>query len=197
VWTEPSIGFSPSVYDIDDFTDLRGYLQSPRYFPDRDVVLRELAFDDATRRAAADVLASARRGGRPVVGITVRRGDYLVQPVQFVPLWEGSFYDDAIATLDHLDPVYLVSSDDPAWCRGRFRDDRFRVVEGIDDVAQMALLAMCDHLVVANSSFAWWAAWLNESDGCRVTAARWWGEDCAFPESTRDPVPEGWIELPV
>ncbi len=196
VFEEPAIGYSPRYRAIEDHTDLRGFFQSPRYFPPRAVLTAELTFRPALVVAANTVLAPWRAAGRPIVGVTVRRGDYQLHPEQFLPLWAGSYYDDAIEHLAPLDPVFLVSSDEPAWCRERFVGDQFVVVDSISDQAQLAMLTACDHLILANSSFAWWAAWLNDRGGTVIVAQRWWGEHCAAPESTRDPVPADWIEIP-
>ncbi len=197
VFTEPAIGFTPRYRSIEDGTDLRGFFQSPRYFPPRAILAAELTFRPTLLEAATSVLAPWRASGRPVVGVTVRRGDYQLHPDQFLPLWTGDYYDDAIALVADLDPVFLVSSDEPDWCRTRFVGEQFVVVDTISDQAQLALLTRCDHLILANSSFAWWAAWLNGGDGMRIAASRWWGEECDAPESTRDPLPEGWTEVPV
>lgn len=197
VFHEPRIGYSPRYREIVDGTDLRGYFQSPRYFPSREVVLREFAFHDELVRAADSVLAPLRDEGRVVVGVTLRRGDYQLNPAQFHPLWDTDFYEQAFALLDHLEPVYLVSSDEPEWCRDRFVGPRFRIVDGIDDRAQLAMLTRCDHNIVANSSFAWWSAWLNEGSGMRIAASRWWGDECEAPDADRDPLPDGWTEIAV
>ena len=205
VHVEPSVGWSDAYRGIRDGTDLRGFFQSPRYFPATEVLRRELTFHAPIRAAAAAAESAlrARAGGRPLVGLTVRRGDFLVHGEQFVPLWSNGFYDRAQARLRDglgpgVDPFVVVSSDEPDWCRTAFAGEPFHVIgadEGIDDVAQLALLARCDHLIIANSSYSWWAAWLNEQAGMIIAAARWWGDDCAYPEATRDPLPAGWLEV--
>ncbi len=197
---EPRIGYSQRYRVIEDRTDLTGYFQSPRYFPTRDVVTRELAFRDELLEPATAVVEHHRARGGTVVGVTVRRGDYQLNPKQFVQLWASDFYERAFAHVTGAvgeDVVFLVSSDEPAWCRLRFRDERIVVVDDIADPAQLAMLTLCDHLIVANSSFAWWAAWLSDAADLKVAPDTWWGEDCDAPESDRDPLPAGWIELPV
>jgi galactoside 2-L-fucosyltransferase 1/2 len=197
VFAEPRVGYSDRYRSIEDFTDLRGFFQSPRYFPPREVVVAEFTFVPRIQRAADAALAPWRECGRPVVGVTVRRGDYLLHPHQFVSLSDTSFYDQAIALVEDLDPVFLVSSDEPAWCREHFTDQRFHVIDDVGDYVQLAMLTQCDHLILANSSYGWWAAWLNDGDGQRIAASRWYGDDCEYPEADRDPLPDGWVEVPV
>lgn len=212
VHTEPTVGWSDAYRSIRDGTDLRGFFQSPRYFPDREVVRREFSFHAPIRKAAeaAEQRWRALAPDRALVGVTVRRGDYQLHPEQFVPLWSTGFYDRAMTCLRDLlgpgvEPQYLVSSDEPDWCRSQFVGDDVHVIgadDGIDDVAQLALLARCDHLIIANSSYSWWAAWLNDARrrpgepiGSTIAAARWWGDDCAYPEATREALPSPWVTV--
>jgi len=197
---EPRIGYSERYRAIEDFTDLTGYFQSPRYFPERAILKQELTFRPGLLEAGAAVVDHHRHRDRPVVGVTVRRGDYQLHPEQFVQLWATDFYDRAFACVTALagdDVVFLVSSDEPAWCREHFSDPRAVIVDDLSDHAQLAMLTLCDHLVLANSSFAWWAAWLSDVAELRIAAATWWGETGDAPESTRDPLPAGWTELPI
>ena len=127
----------------------------------------------------------------------ISRGDYLNSPEQYVALTETSYYEDALALVPDPDPIVLVSSDDAAFCRTHFAGRGFEVLDGIDDRVQFALLARCDHLIMANSTFGWWAAWLSETADLRITPSRWWGEDAPARESVRAPVPDTWIEVPV
>jgi hypothetical protein len=194
VFQEPRIGYSERFWAIEDFTDIRGFFQSPRYFPPRDVVMAEFAFRPDLLEAAEQVLQPLRDDGRVVVGMTVRRADYQEHKQLFVQLWESDYYDRALAQLEALDPIVVVSSDDPGWCRERFRGDRFVFPDSISDTAQLALLTRCDHVIVSNSSFAWWGAWLNDGPGRRIAASRWFTDAL---EPHRDPLPEGWEALEV
>lgn len=194
VFQEPRLGYSERFWAIEDFTDLRGFFQSQRYFPPRDVITREFTFQPELTEAAEGMLQPWRDQGRAVVGMTVRRRDYQDYPELFVQLWDTDFYERALREFEDLDPVVVVSSDDPDWCRERFAGAGFAFADSISDNAQLALLTRCDHLIVANSSFAWWAAWLNDLPGRRITPSRWYGEAL---EAQRDPLPEGWEALGV
>ena len=194
VFHEPRLGYTERFWAIEDFTDLRSYFQSARYFPPQDVLKSEFSFRADLAEAATSFLEPLRDSGRVIVGMTVRRGDYQRNPDLFLQLWDTDFCDRALAEFENLDPIVVVSSDDYDWCRERFTGDRFVFTDTISIGARLALLTRCDHLIVANSSFAWWAAWLNDGPGRRIAASRWWGEAL---EPQRDPLPEGWEALEV
>src|SRR4029077_15100850 len=138
---------------------LSGYFQSERYFEDvADRVAESIRLPAAL--PASDVL-----GGRSVA-VSFRRGDY-VRLGWALPL---DYYARALETVVNTfdDPTFVVFGDDPvftemslAWV-SRFGTATSAYEYADDAVAQLSLLANCSHAVLANSSFAWWGAWLGE-----------------------------------
>ncbi|HEX6123838.1 MAG TPA: alpha-1,2-fucosyltransferase, partial [Pyrinomonadaceae bacterium] len=96
------------------------------------------------------------------------------------------------------DPHYFVFSDDIEWCRTnlsfagptRFVDDDFGPRKFRDD---LRLMSACKHFVIANSSFSWWAAWLNPDSDKTVIAPTEWFRDPSL--DTRDLIPEEWLRI--
>lgn len=98
---------------------------------------------------------------------------------------------------DELDPdlQVIVVSDEPERVRAAFRSDSRIRVEANDEIIDFLLLKHASEVVSSNSSFAWWAAWLNEQAGLRVIAPRWWlglHMEREFPVKV---VPGGWEQL--
>jgi hypothetical protein len=83
------------------------------------------------------------------------------------------YYRRAIDTLAVDLPVVVVS-DEPERVRRAFDVDPGIRVEANDEIIDFLLLRHATHVVSSNSSFAWWAAWLNDSPSLRVIAPRWW-----------------------
>ena len=103
-------------------------------------------------------------GSVPFTSVHIRRGDY-VGNLFYVDLTDTDYYQKAFALFpkEH----FLVFSDDPIWAswfiQDNFKEDfaRFQLVENESDVEDMNLMASCESNIIANSSFSWWAGYLN------------------------------------
>ncbi len=124
------------------------------------------------------------------VAVHVRRGDYKKFPKAF-PMCRPSYYAEARemikAKRDNL--IFFVFSDEIDWCRKNlsFPEKAFFVENRNPDEAwkDMFLMSKCRHNIIANSTFSWWAAWLNNNQEKIVV----------YPESiflTYSSMPGGW-----
>jgi len=115
-----------------------------------------------------------------VVSVHVRRGDYLEPGRPFVDLWKTDYYQKAMALF--RDKTFAVFSDDIEWCKKQIlftsKGARCTFVE-FDGPPEkhMNLMASCEHNIIANSCFSWWAAWLNPNPDKIVVAPRLWTYD--------------------
>lgn len=200
-YLETDIRFGPALFDIPDQCDIHGYFQSEKYFAHctRDL-RRALRFRPSVKYragvAAAQVMGLRRFSGPPTISMHVRRGDYVALPDNH-PLCSEEYYRRAI---DYIEAQVgsarvLVFSDDIEWCRTVFAGPKFRFSEGNDQATDLALMARCDHHVIANSSFSWWGAWLSPNDKKLVVAPRIWrGIKAKNPEAP-DQTPPGWLRM--
>jgi hypothetical protein len=185
--------FIPEVLEAPDGVDFKGYYQTERYFRHcADAVRRAFVFHDAIVDAARAQLPSRR----PCVSVHVRRGDYKKQPKKF-PLLSPDWYVRALEAAGGGHPV--VISDDPRWCRRALLKHGFPSdttwVSGNDAATDMCLMSLCDHHVIANSSFSWWGAWLNaSSEKVVVYPDPWYGPELEHFDTSDLPCPE-WTSL--
>lgn len=121
-----------------------------------------------------------------MVAVSVRRGDYLALGDVFNILDE-EYYADAREVFP--DSTFVVFSDDPEWCE-KHLDWADIVVKGNPAIVDLALLASFKNHIIANSSFAWWGAWL--ADGDTVVAPREWFTNGL---DTTDLIPDRWIRI--
>ena len=71
---------------------------------------------------------------------------------------------------------FYVFSDDIPWCIQNldFIENRVLVYDTKNSVDDLMLMKTCQHNIIANSSFSWWGAWLNDNpDKIVVSPATW------------------------
>ncbi|NHC45130.1 alpha-1,2-fucosyltransferase [Motilibacter aurantiacus] len=200
VLRETSFAFDPSVLDAPDEVLLDGYWQSERYFADvAGPLRRELTFASPPTGRNAQLLAEIR--SRPAVSVHVRRGDYVSSPAtnDYHGTCSPAYY---AAALEHVtaavgDAHYYVFSDDPPWCKENLDLgvpttylDHNPPERGFED---LRLMAACRHHVLANSSFSWWGAWLEDEPSHVVVAPGTWFRDASI--DTGDLLPRRWVRL--
>jgi hypothetical protein len=194
-YCEPHFHFSDAVFDVPDNCDLHGYFQSEKYFAHCEAEIRSSLEFNARTEARADAASSRLllgwRAATPV-SLHVRRTDYLVKP-EYHPACSTEFYERALESLeDRFGRLrVVVFSDDLKWCRKTFRGSRYHFATGNDAGTDMCVMSRCEHHVIANSSFSWWAAWLNPSPEKVVIApSTWFGP--LGPQDTQDLLPPSW-----
>ena len=170
---------------------LDGYWQSANFFLQSQALIRaELIPADS-----CDVPAEAFRlqAAGDVVAVNVRRGDYLLFPDKHPPVTE-SYLRAAMAEFGRS-YNFLVVSDDIEWCRKVLKGDNIAFSVGRSDIHNFWLMAYCAHNIISNSTFCWWAAWLNANPNKRVIAPRQWFGPAHSHLSCRDLCPQEWLLL--
>jgi hypothetical protein len=148
---------------------LYGYFQSEKYL-DRSYILDLYKIDENTNSYISTKYSSLLNTPN-LVSVHVRRGDYLEKqdrhPVQTIEYYRTAFeyFDNA---------TYVVFSDDIEWCKTQFSNDTFVFIENEPDFVDLYLMSMCNHNIIANSSFSWWGAYLNNHTDKRVIAPSTW-----------------------
>lgn len=91
------------------------------------------------------------------------------------------------------DDKFVVFSDDIEWCKQQemFKDCEFS--EGWDEISDLNAMASCKHNIIANSSFSWWAAWLNPNPNKIVIAPKQWFANPADEHLIG--IPSTWIRV--
>jgi hypothetical protein len=55
------------------------------------------------------------------------------------------------------------------------------------------LISLCKHQIIANSSFSWWGAYLNQDENKCVIAPSPWFNDPSLVDT--DMYPDNWIKV--
>ncbi len=137
------------------------------------------------------------RGGRASVALHVRRGDYLVRPDKNIVT--AAYYKKAMELVEArvAKPCYFVFSDDLPYCKNLFQGNNVSFVEGCaSEIEEMHLMTLCNHSIIANSTFSWWGAWLGDDKELVVSPSRWLNNERRNEKFRRDGMfPDAWQRL--
>jgi len=178
---------------------LMGYWQSEKYFLEVAQQVRE----DFTFKLPLEnhnIELSKQISQVNAVSLHVRRGDYANNPVTTAVhgLCSLEYYYAAIQYIAERveNPFFYIFSDDIEWTKKNLKMvlPYLHVVHnhGIESYNDMRLMSLCQHHIIANSSFSWWGAWLNRNvDKIVVAPQRWY----ANQTDVKDLLPQGWVRM--
>lgn len=193
IYSERDFKFNPEVLSLPPHTDLYGYFQDERYFKDdRDLILSILRFKKEYENAGQEFISELSPKFQKV-SLHIRRGDYTLYPDHH-PVCSMEYYRSAMNKFDLEVTKFLVFSDDIEWCKGEFKGDQFIFVDSGSPYTDLRIMSLCDHHIIANSSYSWWGAWLNTKENKRVIApSRWFGP--AIGKDASEIYCEGWEKI--
>ena len=198
---EGSHRYHPEIFDHAGDVYLSGYWQTEKYYKGYEKVIRQ----DFSRRAGPispkNKLLRHQIEGCTSVSVHVRRGDYVTNAAAnaFHGTCDVGYYRHAMKYIEQYvkNPTYFVFSDDAEWAARHIVNSHKTVYishnTGHDAHEDMRLMASCHHNIIANSSFSWWGAWLNDNPGKIVIAPKQWFRD--KKTSTKDLIPSLWVRL--
>jgi hypothetical protein len=180
--------YDPRFHAINHSCWLRGVWRSQKYFEACSDIIRA-EFDLSAFAARSPILNQI---DNETISVHVRRGDFAKYP-SLHPIISTEYVYRALRLFPGC--RVLVFSDDPSWCRHTFTGAQFLFSEGNPAIVDMALMSACSHNIISNSTFGWWAAWLNKNPLKKVVApAKWFGSDNAEREN-QEFLPPGWLRL--
>jgi FkbM family methyltransferase len=150
--------------------DLRGYFQFPtrHYAPHKEYFRSLFEPTLALHAQLQPALARLRAGGRTIVGLHLRRGDYGYGYFFLAPnAWYRQWLELLWPTLDN--PVLFIASDRADEVQGEFADFKPLIardlgveMEEADFYPDFYLLSQCDCVAISNSTFSFAACMLNQ-----------------------------------
>jgi hypothetical protein len=189
---EPHFHFSELLYTIPDNCDLKGYYQTEKYFEHcKEEILKIFTFKPHIKVKALEKFPKVYPD---LVSIHVRIGDYIGLQ-QHHPICDSEYYSQAIEHFKDKSYYFLVFSDNIEYCKDIFGEaENILYITGNTAELDMALMSICEHNIIANSSFSWWAAWLNKNPKKKVIAPKkWFGPAYDGVNNTRDLYCKDWI----
>lgn len=197
---ERSYSFDPNLFRTSKDVYLDGYWQSEKYFEDiGDIIHKEFTLKHKPEKANVDMARHIQN--TESVSLHIRRGDYVsnTKTNQVHGSCSLDYYYRAIEKMtDVIDrPNFFVFSDDPLWVKENLKVSHpvtFVVHNGFDkDYEDLRLMSLCQHHIIANSTFSWWGAWLCENKKKMVFAPDKWFNSSEF--DTKDLIPASWQRI--
>jgi len=174
---EDGFSFEPTFLQKDN-TFFEGFWQHINYFEKvSEEIKRAYAFNPIDISDSYNHLLMEQILHTNAVAVHIRRGDYLQSPLLLT--LDMNYYEQALARIKESisDPLFYIFSDDIEWAKQNIKESNAVFVQQEKKgnyYRDMQLMSMCKHNIIANSSFSWWAAWLNNYEKKVVIApARW------------------------
>jgi hypothetical protein len=178
---------------------LFGFYQNEAYFKDsEDLVRGAFTFKHLLDGEGAEIAKGIQ--GTNSISLHVRRGDYVSfkNNEKIFGRTDAAYYKRAIAYVAGRvsSPHFFVFSNDIEWCKKNVTTQLPVTYlspssAGPNDSSHFRLMSLCKHHIIANSTFSWWAAWLDCNPEKIVVAPKQW----AHGVSARDILPAGWVSL--
>lgn len=188
------VGVTPREYELDKFNiqaelirdkyPLEGYWQSEKYFKD----IRPILLKDFTLRSKSDNFLKFEKlvSDNNSVSVHFRRGDYIKRKVtrNYHGVLGFDYYLQAIEIIKQKikNPHFFLFSD----------DSTISSFSGLNSAEELILMSLCRHNIIANSSFSWWGAWLNNNPKKIVIAPKKWFNAI---KTDLQRIPRSWIKL--
>jgi hypothetical protein len=192
--------FDSSFADLPDNSYLEGMWQSSRYFESIAGLLRlHFSFRYPQSRAVAEMAARIRSG--PSAALHFRRGDYEQNKAfkREIGVVDLAYYHRAVTAILAREPnaTFYIFSDQLEVVRREFTPAAPHVFVDVTEAwhswDKIRLMSTCDHIAIANSTFSWWAAWLNPAPDKVVIAPDPWFAQT--PSDSCDIVPAQWLRI--
>lgn len=202
-YTEPNFKYT-KIPTLEQNTKLTGYFQSEKYFKDHFQTIVSLL---RIREQQSDVKRNSLVNSKQSISVHFRIGDYLrMKMTEHHPILTDEYYTRSIAhiiseTGENEWNVYYACEN----CDNEIVDARIKYIQTIfnnlkfikisndlEDWEQMLVMSVCEHNIIANSTFSWWSAYLNENKHKIVCYPEVWFGPAKKGVHVDDLYPESW-----
>ncbi len=166
--------FQPKLLNRDGLY-LWGYWQYFKYFNHLDIILKnELCLKEEFLTKEYYKIRD-KIINTDSVSLHVRRGDYInkLTKVNYRELHFKYFFE----AIGYTEGDLFIFSDDIPWCKEKFKESYFNrkiYFVSLEDYLDFELMKQCKQNIIANSTFSWWAAYLNNNKEKKVICPKHW-----------------------
>lgn len=197
----------PSIEEIKNSFNLKGYYQSDKYFKHNyDKILEIMDFDNKQNKIKEEYNYLFKK---KTIAIHFRIGDYIGLQ-QYHPILQEDYYNNALIYLEiklkniktDYDILYFCQEGDKIIVDkmisnlNKDRDFNFiKVSDDIDDWKQLLIMSLCDNFIIANSTYSWFGAYFSKNiEKIIIYPSKWFGESLKH-KNTKDICPDNWMKI--
>lgn len=159
------VDYAAWLKDLKKPSMIWGFFQSPKYFEASSVAIKTyFKVKDKYLPAFDQFLAANNLKKGAYKSVHFRRTDYKgfeVKGLQGNDFTLPETYYEQALLIQSKDLPLVIVSDDPAYCRAKFSGVDNVLISENDAITDFQILSNAAELIISNSTFAWWAAWLN------------------------------------
>lgn len=150
----------------------------------------------------SDLHTKIKTSETPTCCINVRRGDYLTNYKDFFhQLTPENYFNLAIELMENIhdgDVKFYVFSDDIEWCQNNIKSRADMIFVPHSEAGPkyskyFQMMTCCDHFIIPNSTFGYWAAILGNCPDKIVISPRQWFTNTLINDYSLKP--ESWITI--
>ncbi len=189
-------GFDEQLLDLKGNYYLSGYFQSDKYFKNiKEIIQNE--FEIKGEFIPNDKALKQEITETNSVSIHIRRGDYIrnLSSMDAHGLCSKDYYTKSIEFIKRElgnDLHFYLFTDDEEWVRKEMIwDINCTLISGKTTIEDFYLMKLCKHNIIANSTFSWWAAWLNSNPNKKVIIPKHWTTNIVTEQI--ELVPNKWL----
>lgn len=155
-----------------------GYWQSLKYIKSIEKIIKnEIKFSNKILELCISDLIKIKNTNS--CSIHIRRGDYLLSHnAKIFSKCDIDFYEKSVNYILKKipDTIFFIFSDDILWARKYFTGQNYIFIDKYfnDPIVDFYLMSNCQNNIISNSTFSWWASWLNENNAKLIISPRQW-----------------------
>lgn len=180
-----------------------GFWQNEKYFKNIEEIIRKEFTLKNDLNSHSSEISNKILLSTDSVSLHIRRGDYVndKKTNQHHGTCDINYYKLALEYISSKigkDIQIFVFSDDITWVKGNMSFPYPTIYVSspeIPDYEELILMSKCKHNIIANSSFSWWAAWLNSNPDKIVIAPKKWANGAYNQVKFRDIIPNTWHKI--
>ena len=198
---EKSLLFDNRFFKIDDNSYLDGYFQCEKYFKDiREIILKQFTINQDISNYTKEI-KNKIQNFQNSCSLHIRRGDFVNSTnINIHGACDIEYYKKAMKYLEEkvVNINYFIFSDDIEWVKENLAIQNAIYIDSKEKRIpheDIYLMSLCKNNIIANSSFSWWGAWLNQNENKMVIAPKRWFADDKLESQSKDIVCESWVKI--